>query len=137
MRRAHLPTALSSLGIAVLVAAIIIAQSAFTFSAVLESQHLTRTTSSRDAVARQIQTLESLLNRQRLAERSYAVQASPIFAAERAFAYLQFRDRVARLITIVPPDRAAQLRDLDARAAAYDRLAASEMALIKSGDVSA
>lgn len=103
MSRVRLPSAFPSVAIAATIALIIVAQSAFTFSAVLESHHLAQLMSERDTVAAEMATLETVLYRERPRDRA---------------AYADFRARIARLIAKVPPERAAQLRRIDAEAAA-------------------
>lgn len=103
MRRVRFPSAFPSVAIAAMIALIIVAQSAFTFSAVLESHRLAQVISMRDTLAAEMASLETVLLRARLGER-----------AARA----EFRSRIARLIPLVPPERAAELRRIEAEAAA-------------------
>lgn len=134
MARARLPSAFPSIAIVAAVTLIIVAQSAFTLSAVLESERLAETISSRDAVAAQIAALEPVLYRQRLAEHAYAVKPSAVFAQERVAAYAQFRSRILGLLPIVPGERVAQLRRIDADARAYEHMGAQVIARIDAGD---
>lgn len=107
MIRVRVPSALPSLTIAAAAALVIVAQSAFTFSAILESQRLSQTISFRDGVEAQIAAMETDLYRQR--------------ASRRAAAYA-VRLRVARLLPLVPAERAEQLKRIEAEAAAYERI---------------
>lgn len=129
--------ALSSLAMVAAIAAILAAQAAFTFAAILESERLTRTTVSRDAAAREYRTLEALLYRQRLAERAYIGKPAALLADARYAAFTAFRAQVARLQNALPPARLAQLDRLEKNVVEYERISARAMARAAAGDPAA
>lgn len=104
---------LSSLAMVMAIAVVILAQAAFTFAAILESERLTRLTSARDATARDYRALERTLYRE------YSASGSA-----RASVSAEVHTRIAALRRALPAAHSPELLQIEAYASAYERAAA-------------